>query len=194
MKKTKQEAGSAIKSMDEHVSSFERRMKQKSDELLWFSLFWAAGIATSIWFLTDLGQSLFIDLLPVTTGTSTIGMAVVIDSDLFTRLVLIFPALYAVYFSVAEFRATRRLKESYDFKLCVAESLLYYSDMIYNARNDKTGSQKFLMNAIKDLLVSSADKLFGMYHREDAGAESRSMIDGVVDTVRKSTKILEPSK
>lgn len=166
-------------------------MKQKSDDLLWVSFFWIGGIAASIWFLTYLGQSLLVELLPTTTGASLIGPTISIDNGIFTRLILVFPALYAVYFSVAEFRATRRLKESYDFKLCVAESLTHYSSMIYDAREDKTGSQKFLMNTIQDLLTSSADKLFEFRSKEDIESSVKKMVDGMVDTVTSAQKVIK---
>ena len=77
MKKSTKDVEPVTKSVDTVHSSFEERMKLKSDDLMWVLVFWIFGTAASIWFLTHLGQSLLVELLPVATGVSSIGPTII---------------------------------------------------------------------------------------------------------------------
>lgn len=132
-----------------------KSFSEKAKWMLWQSIFWLFILFASIWFLSDTGKYIFGSLKPFFES----GKITDLTLTFYLRLTLIFPAIYAVYFSAWEFRNTNKLKEEYDFKSSVAVALHYFKDLV-SSSNSEEGTQKFLIDTIQDIFKSPTDRAF----------------------------------
>jgi len=140
------------------------------------SVFWFIILAFSIWFLTDSGSYVFEWLSPLFEN----GTLDDIKLTFYLRLTLIFPAIYAVYFSASEFRNTSKLKEEYDFKSSVAVALHHFKDLVENGKNDD--ATKFLIKCTEKIFESPTDKVFGKkVNDKDLSNKAKSLISDLAD-------------
>jgi hypothetical protein len=138
------------------------------------SIFWLVILALSIWFLTDSGQHILEQLKPLLEG----GKLTDIKLTFYLRLTLIFPAIYAVYFSASEFKNTSKLKEEYDFKSSVAVALHHFKDLIENGKEGE--AQRFLIESAKSIFESPTEKVFnGKINQKDLNKKARDIVSDV---------------
>ena len=148
----------------------------KAKWLFWQSIFWLIILYLSIWFLADSGKYIFEQLSPLFEN----GKLEDVKLTFYLRLTLIFPAIYAVYFSAHEFKNSSKLKEEYDFKSSVAVALHHFKDLIENGKEGE--AQKFLIEATKSIFESPTEKVFGKkLNEKDLNAKAKSIVSDVAD-------------
>ncbi len=154
------------------------------------SIFWLIILGLSIWFLTDSGRYVFEQLSPLFQN----GKLEDIKLTFYLRLTLIFPAIYAVYFSASEFKNTSKLKEEYDFKSSVAVALHYFKDLVENGKEGE--AQKFLIESVKSIFESPTEKVFGKkLNEKDLNTKAKNIVSDVADiTGDIACKILHKNK
>lgn len=140
------------------------------------SLFWLFILGLSIWFLTDSGRYVFEELAPLFQN----GKLEDIKLTFYLRLTLIFPAIYAVYFSASEFKNTSKLKEEYDFKSSVAVALHHFKELVENWKDLE--AQKFLIESTRNIFESPTEKVFGKkLNEKDLNSKAKSIVSDVAD-------------
>ena len=148
----------------------------KAKWLLWQSIFWLAVLVFSILFLTDSGKYIFEQLSPLFENWKLDD----IKLTFYLRLTLIFPAIYAVYFSASEFKNTSKLKEEYDFKSSVAVALHHFKELVENWKEWE--AQKFLIESTKSIFESPTEKVFGKkLNEKDLNSKAKSIVSDVAD-------------
>jgi hypothetical protein len=155
--------------------------RMKSEKLLHQSVFWIIAVALSIWFLTRVANGLFQDFMTIETASTSL-VPISIDDGMFVRLALLFPAIYAVYFAASEFRKTMKLKEVYDFKATIIASLIPFRELVATT-NSKDGTQKFIINAVTDIIKSPMQEVYGIKDGGEIEKRAKDMVEGIVDTV-----------
>lgn len=160
--------------------------------MFWQSIFWLVLLALSIWFLTNSGQHILDELKPLLEN----GKLKDLSLTFYLRLTLIFPAIYAVYFSTSEFRNTNKLKEEYDFKSSVAVALHHFTKLVNDSKEDKEGTQRFLMDSIAEIFKSPTDRAFGKTASEnDITKKAKDIVSDLASiTGDLTSKILPASK
>jgi len=140
------------------------------------SIFWLIILGLSIWFLTNSGRYVFEQLSPLFQN----GKLEDIKLTFYLRLTLIFPAIYAVYFSASEFKNTSKLKEEYDFKSSVAVALHHFKDLVENGKEGE--AQKFLIESAKSIFESPTEKVFGKkLNEKDLNTKAKNIVSDVAD-------------
>lgn len=134
-----------------------KSFNEKAKWMFWQSIFWLIILSASIWFLSDSGRYIFESLKPFFES----GKIKDLTLTFYLRLTLIFPAIYAVYFSASEFKNTSKIKEEYDFKSSVAVALHHFKELVRDSKGDKDETQKFLIDSIQDIFRSPTDRAFG---------------------------------
>jgi exonuclease VII small subunit len=153
-----------------------KSFNSKANWLFGQSIFWLIILGFSIWFLTDSGRYVFEQLSPLFEN----GKLEDIKLTFYLRLTLIFPAIYAVYFSASEFKNTSKLKEEYDFKSSVAVALHHFKELVENGKNEE--ATKFLIESTKNIFESPTEKVFGKkLNEKDLNAKAKSIVSDVAD-------------
>jgi len=133
-----------------------KSFNQKAKWMKYQSAFWLVLLALSIWFLSDTGAWILEELKPLFEEGKTLNLEI----TFYLRLMLIFPAIYAVYFCAHQFKITSRLLEEYDFKSSVAVALNHFKELVEEANTDEN-TQNFLTDSIKTIFESPTEKVFG---------------------------------
>lgn len=163
--------------------------RRKSRNLGIQAIGWIAGVGASIWFLTSISARIFSELFTTATtnsiaATSGIGL-IALNSDIIIKIILVFPAIYAIYFSASEFRNTMKLREAYDFKATIADSLLGFARTIANASDDPDGTQKFLINSTTDIFKNPTSEVYNVKNTKDIEDRAKDMVTNIAETIGK---------
>ena len=139
--------------------------------------------------MTDSGHYVFKELSPLFQN----GKLEDIKLTFYLRLTLIFPAVYAVYFSASEFKNASKLKEEYDFKSSVAVALYHFKELVKNEQKGKT--QKFLIESTKSIFESPTEKVFGKkLNEKDLNAKAKSIVFDTADVIGNIASKLDSKK
>lgn len=148
----------------------------KSKWMLWQSIFWLVILWLSIYFLVDSWKYIFEELKPFFENWKITDLTL----TFYLRLTLIFPSIYAVYFSASEFKSTNKLREEYDFKSAVSVWLHYFKDLVEKTKDDK--DKVFLIDSIKQIFSSPTENVFWKRNNEkDLNKKAKDLISDVAD-------------
>lgn len=153
-----------------------KSFNEKSYWMLRQTVFWFVLLAISIWFLSDSGKYIFESLKPFFET----GQIKDLTLTFYLRLTLIFPAIYAVYFSASEFKSTSKLKEEYDFKSSVAVALHHFKEIV--EKSEKEQDKQFLIDSIKSIFESPTEKVFGKkINEKDLNSKAKDIVSDIAD-------------
>jgi len=164
-----------------------KSFSEKSKWMLLQSIFWFVLLCLSIWFLADSGKYIFESLKPFFET----GQIKDLTLTFYLRLTLIFPAIYAVYFSASEFKNTSKLKEEYDFKSSVSVTLEHFRDLVEKSTDIK--DKQFLINSIEKIFESPTEKVFGKkVNEKDLNSKAKDIVSNIVDITGNMTNNVLP--
>lgn len=149
------------------------------------SLAWLLLLIVSIVFISVTGK----DVIEILGELLKNGENNNIGLSFYLKSTLIFPAIYAIYFSAAQFKNTNKLLEEYEFKSAVAVVLHYFKDQVEKAKeNDNT--QDFLIRSIETIFESPTDKVFG---RKLSTRKKESILNEILDFAKDNAKNILPT-
>jgi len=152
------------------------------------SIFWFLVLVASLVFLSLTGSTIFDEMKLLLEGDKE---KLDLSFLFFLRISLIFPTIYAVYFSASEFKNTSKLKEEYDFKSSVAVALHHFKELVENGKNNE--ATKFIIESTKSIFESPTEKVFGKkLNEKDLNAKAKSIISDVADITGNIAKKILP--
>lgn len=157
-----------------------KSFKEKVKWMRWQSLGWLLLLICSIVFISITGK----DVIKILSELIKNGQNNNIGLSFYLKTTLIFPAIYAIYFSASQFKNTNKLLEEYEFKSAVSIVLHYFKDQVEKAKeNDNT--QDFLIRSIEKIFESPTDKVFG---RKLSTKKKESILNEILDFTKDNAK------
>lgn len=150
----------------------------------WQSLAWLLLLIGSIVFISIIGK----DVIKILGELLNNGQNNNVGLSFYLKSTLIFPAIYTIYFSAAQFKNTNKLLEEYEFKSAVAVVLHYFKDQVEKAKDDDN-TQDFLIRSIEKIFESPTDKVFG---RKLSTRKKESLLNEILDFIKDNAKNILP--
>lgn len=144
------------------------------------SIAWLLLLIGSIGFLSVIGKDVIQILgeLLKNSQNNNFGLS------FYLKTTLIFPAIYAIYFSASQFKSTNKLLEEYDFKSAVSVVLHYFKEQVEKSKTDPK-TQDFLIRSIENIFESPTDKVFG---KKLSTRKKESLLNEIVDFTKDKVK------
>lgn len=161
-----------------------KSFKEKVKWMRWQSLAWLLLLIGSIVFISIIGK----DVIKILGELLNNGQNNNVGLSFYLKSTLIFPAIYTIYFSAAQFKNTNKLLEEYEFKSAVAVVLHYFKDQVEKAKDDDN-TQDFLIRSIEKIFESPTDKVFG---RKLSTRKKESLLNEILDFIKDNAKNILP--
>lgn len=162
-----------------------KSFKEKVKWMRWQSLGWLLLLIGSIVFISIAGK----DVIKILSELLKNGQNNNIGLSFYLKSTLIFPAIYAIYFSAAQYKNTTKLLEEYEFKSAVSVVLHYFKDQVEKAK-DSDNTQDFLIRSIEKIFESPTDKVFG----KKLSVRKKDLLSEIADMVKNKANDILPTE